>query len=326
MTGRTLAPLLVAIAVSVPVPGAAASPLDPTPASRAPALVAPGLVSTALYERDLALTPDGREMLWTIYSAGDRHGTVVSSRRADDGRWGPPEIPAIFAGHSSLEPFVTADGRWLWFASTRPLPGEAATGDWNLWRAPRSATGWGAPEALPAPVNQEGDEYYPTLTRDGSVTFTAERADSLGGEDLYRCRWVDGAWAAAENLGPAVNSPGPEFNALIHPDGAWILFGSLRAGDLGGGDLYLARADGQGGFLPAVALPAPLNSPALDFCPALSPDGSTLYFSSTRTTGDPAAARTYPDLAARLAAPGNGQGDVYQVSVEVVGGEVTEGR
>lgn len=282
-----------------------------------PMVFAPGIVSTDLYERDLTFTPDGREVYWTVFAPADRRGTIVMARRGDDGGWGHPEIPPMFVGHNSLEPFVTPDGDWLWFASTRALPGETETGDYNLWRAPRDGDGWGAPEALPEPIRGEGDEYYPSLTRDGVVYFTAERDDGLGGEDLYRSRPLDGGWSQVENLGPNVNSAGPEFNALVHPDREWILFGSARDGDAGGGDLYISFADGDG-WTAAVALPVPLNSPSLDFCPALSADGRWFYFSSRRSLDAPDAPTTYDELVAPLRAPGNGQCDIFWVDAKVL--------
>jgi hypothetical protein len=282
-----------------------------------PIVFAPGLVSTDLYERDLAFTPDGREVYWTVFAPADRQGTIVMARRGDDGSWGHPEIPQTFVGHNSLEPFVTADGGWLWFASTRALPGETGTGDYNLWRAPRDGDGWGTPEALPEPIRGDGDEYYPSLTRDGVLYFTAERDGGLGGEDLYRSRPVDGGWSPLENLGPNVNSAGPEFNALVHPDRDWILFGSAREGDAGGGDLYISFADGDG-WTAAVALPVPLNSPSLDFCPSLSPGGDWLYFSSRRSLDAPGVPATYDELVTPLRAPGNGQCDIFWVDATVL--------
>ena len=98
--------------------------LGETPPGTSPKLFAQGFVSTGMYERDTAWTPDGRELYWTVMAPVSQRGTIVAARMRDDGTWSRPFIPTIFRGSSDIEPFVTPDGRWLWFASTRPLPGE----------------------------------------------------------------------------------------------------------------------------------------------------------------------------------------------------------
>jgi WD40-like Beta Propeller Repeat len=281
----------------------------------APALFAPGIVDTDLNQRDTAWTPDGRELYYSLVNGGT--GTIVRLRQLADGSWSQPAIPAFLGTGPALEPFITADGRWFYFASPRPLPGETEEGDWNLWRAPRTGDDWGQPVPLPASVNGPGDEYYPTLTRRGELVFTAKRDGSLGGEDLYLARADGDGFAAPENLGPQVNSPGPEFNALIAPDGRWILFGSARAGDSGGGDLYISFAAGDG-WTPAVALPEPLNSAALDYCPALSPDGSLLFFTSRRVPAGTPRPSTYGELVAQLHTPANGSNNLWWVDAAVL--------
>ena len=218
-----------------------------------------------------------------------------------------------------VEAFVSPAGGELYFASKRPLADGTNEKDWDLWMVRRTESGWSEPENLGPTINSSGGEYYPSLTADGTLYFTAEREDTLGGEDIYRSRRSpDGTWAEPENLGPAVNSPAPEFNAMIAPDGGFLIFGSVREGDVGGGDLHVSFRAGDGSWLPAVNLGEPINSPTLDYCPALAADGSVLFFTSRRTPDGPAMPPAFDALDATLRGAFNGSSNLWWVDAAVI--------
>lgn len=273
-------------------------------------------LATALAERDTAWTPDGNELYHSVYERN--RGVIVVRRRLPDGSWSAPEFAPFASRYSELEPFVTADGRWLYYISKRPLPGETETGDYNLWRVERLGDGWGTPEPLPEPVASGHQEFYPSLTADGDLVYTSDRPGSLGGEDIWVASPDGDDWAEPVNLGPAVNTPGPEFNSLIAPDGSWLIFGSAREGDVGGGDMYIAFRGPDGAFLPAVNMGEPINSPVLDYCPALSPDGGILFFTSSRVPAGEPEPTSYAELEASVTGPGNGRDNIWWVSAGVL--------
>jgi Tol biopolymer transport system component len=272
-------------------------------------------IATALAERDTAWTPDGRQL---FYSVNERNRGVILTRHEGADGWSSPEFAAFSGEHPDLEPFVTADGAWLVFISKRPLPGEAEPGDWNIWRLPRVGDGWGAAEPLLEPVNSGHQEFYPSLTISGDLYFTSDRPGGLGGEDIWRAEWTGDGWAEPEDLGPAVNSPGPEFNSLIAPDGSWLIFGSVREGDVGGGDMHIAFRGPDGEFLPSVNMGAPINSTALDYCPALSPDGSIFFFTSSRVPAGGPEPASFADLENLMAGPANGRDNIWWMSAEAI--------
>lgn len=266
--------------------------------------------------RDISWTPDGQQLFFTIWGRG--RGTIVTVARTGD-VWGQPEI-APFSGRSSdLEPFVSPAGDELFFASRRPLTGGTEEKDWDLWAVRRTVSGWGEPANLGPTINTPGGEYYPSLTADETLYFTSERPDTLGGEDIYRSRRLpDGSWSEPENLGPAVNSPGPDYNALIAPDESFLIFGSVREGDVGGGDLHIAFRDEDGSWLPARNMGDPINSTTLDYCPALSPDGRLLFFTSRRVPEEHGRPTTYPALDAALRGPFNGSSNLWWVDAAII--------
>jgi len=280
-------------------------------------------LATGLGERDTAFTSDGTELYYSMWER--RHGYLLTRTDGPDG-WSEPEFaPFASPAYPELEPFITADGTWLYFISKRPLPDGGEPENFNLWRVPRVEGGWGAPELLPEPVNSEHEEFYPSLTTDGDLYFTSDRPGSLGGEDIWWAEWTGDGWAEPENLGPSVNSPGPEFNSLIAPDGSWLIFGSVREGDAGGGDLHIAFRGPDGDFLPSMNMGQPINSSALDYCPALSPNGSIFFFTSSRVPdGDPDPT-TFGELEALASGPSNGRDNIWWVSSRVIEGLRPEG-
>mgnify|MGYP001822770868 FL=1 len=280
-------------------------------------------LATGLGERDTTFTSDGSELYYSMWER--RHGYLLTRTDGPDG-WSEPEFaPFASPAYPELEPFITADGTWLYFISKRPLPDGGEPESFNLWRVPRADGGWGAPELLPEPVNSEHEEFYPSLTTDGDLYFTSDRPGGLGGEDIWWAEWTGDGWAEPENLGPSVNSPGPEFNSLIAPDGSWLIFGSVREGDAGGGDLHIAFRGPDGDFLPSMNMGEPLNSSALDYCPALSPDGSIFFFTSSRVPdGDPDP-MTFGELEALASGPSNGRDNIWWVSSRVIEGLRPEG-
>jgi Tol biopolymer transport system component len=146
----------------------------------------------------------------------------------------------------------------------------------------RLAGGWSEPIHLGPAINSEKDEYYPSVTREGHLYFTSEREGGPGKEDIYRAEYFNGSWLTARPLDTGVNSAYYEFNAYVSPDESLLIFTSYgRSDDTGRGDLYFSKKNTDGSWSPATNLKA-ANSTDLDYCPFVSPDGKTLYYTSEK--------------------------------------------
>ena len=170
-------------------------------------------------------------------------------------------------------------------------------------------------------VNTGEDEFYPSVARNGNLYYTAQYKNGVGKEDIFLAHYDKGRYADPVALDTGVNSKAYEFNAYVSPDESIILFTSYgRKDDKGRGDLYMSVKDASGHWLPAVNLAA-INSNKLDYCPFISPDGSTLFFTSERInipSSFTGTAATVSHLKALFTSPQNGGGDLYWINFEAL--------
>jgi hypothetical protein len=101
-------------------------------------------INASGYERDLAISPDGKEVFFTRQDSTGRKQQIMHLRKLADGSWSQP-APAWFSGtHRDLEPFFSPDGKKLFFASDRPKPGRSGT-DVDIWVMEKTKKGWSEP-------------------------------------------------------------------------------------------------------------------------------------------------------------------------------------
>jgi Tol biopolymer transport system component len=177
------------------------------------------------------------------------------------------------------DPWLTPDGRTLYFISDRPTPARPDKRDFDLWRAKRTPAGWSAPEHLGEAVNSPGQELGPEL-HGATLYFASSHTGGAGGLDLYAAP-VDGDPAvvlpgAPRALPAPLNSPRSESDPTFSAEGRTIVFWrSVDARLL----LHVADRDGEGWSTPR-PLPDAANPGAMQITPSFVPGGATLVFAS----------------------------------------------
>jgi hypothetical protein len=177
---------------------------------------------------------------------------------------------------------LSADGLEI-YGDTLNWPG--GYGDWDLWvaRRPTIDDGWGDPENLGPTVNSSSYEVCSYISADGlSLYFGSGRPNGYGGADLWvtKRQTKDDDWGPPENLGPIVNSAAMENGSWISADGLELYFDSNRDGGLGTVDIWITkRATKNDSWGEPVNLGYPVNSPASEVYPFVSPNGLLLLFS-----------------------------------------------
>jgi Tol biopolymer transport system component len=197
-------------------------------------------VSDARCEDEAFFEPDGRALIFSrSESPGQRELGFFRSERTATG-WGNPTPYEVPKGAKS--PVFTGDGQSLYFHML--VPDAAGKTSADLFVARRAGGKWGAPENLGAAVNSPQADLELTLSADGgTLVFSSWRPGGQGLCDLYiSTRDAKGAWTAARNLGPAINTNGQEGSARLSPDGRTLYF--TACGDRPPLEIFTSSFDG----------------------------------------------------------------------------------
>ena len=235
-------------------------------------LLGPGVISTSLPEFATSFHPNGN-MVFFNRTDKDRKQIfhLVSTRTGEV--WSQPKpLPFSHESWRALDPFVSPDGKRLYFSSNRPPKKGDARSDFNTWFVTIDPSGnFGPPQIMDPPFNSEDSEIFVSVSRTGNAYFSV--FNDTGRQGVFRCRRQGESWKREK-----VDLPDSAGNPLIHPDESYLIFAadSPRGED---SDLYIAHRKGEG-FGKAIPLGPSVNTLWAEFAPGLH-DGY-LYFTSER--------------------------------------------
>ena len=227
------------------------------------------------------------------------------------------EIVSFSGEFQDIEPFFSPDGSQLFFASNRPINSDSERKDYNIWVSKKENDTWGAPSPLSDKINTEGEEFYPSVSKDGNLYFTATREDGIGREDIFVSKYENGEYSDPMVLDSTVNTTAYEFNAYINPEEDLLIYSSFgRKDGLGGGDLYYSKKDENGNWTVARNMGAPINSEKLDFCPFVDYSNNNFYFTSERAKEFDQKINSLEELENISNNVLNGMGNIYRINME----------
>jgi len=281
-----------------------------------PQIFEPGTISTGDYESHVQFSSDGKTVYFLKCTPMFSFWTIVESH-LQNGHWSQPEVCPFSGQFSDADPFITPDGKKFFFISNRPVNGKPKE-DMDIWVMEKMNVGWSEPRNLGLPVNSDANEWFPTITKDGTLYFGSERSGGRGNCDIYRTKFKDGNYLTAENLGDSINTPFSEYEPLIAPDESFMIYESGMAGGFGSGDLYISY-NRNGIWSVGRNLGSKINSPGYELGAKFSPDGKYFFWMSTREIPDGMSVkRNYGKLLERLHSAGNGLGDIYWIDASVI--------
>jgi hypothetical protein len=274
------------------------------------------VISTPLYQRDLAISPQRNELIYTLGDYKQNKRCLVVLNQINE-NWTDAKILNISGKYQDIEPFYSNNGNRLYFASNRPIYNDITRDDYNIWYSDRIEDGWSEPIALDSIINTRGDEFFPSLSDKGNLFFTATRDDGIGREDIFMSEFIDNEFTVPKPLPGEINTSKFEFNAYISPEENLIIFSSFgRSDGFGGGDLYISRKDDSGNWTASKNLGKSINSTKLDYCPFVDWKSRNFYFTSERMLLDTKKLENIDELKGLSNSALNGFGNIFKIGFD----------
>lgn len=112
--------------------------------------------------------------------------------------------------YSCAHAALNKDGSKLYFSSDMP----GTYGGMDLWVSNRTSNGWDIPKNLGSTINTLGNEVFPSVADNGTVYFSSNGHEGIGGLDLYST--IDSAQGFSRpiNLGAPFNSSDDDFGLI----------------------------------------------------------------------------------------------------------------
>ncbi len=172
---------------------------------------------------------------------------------------------------------------------------------------------WGPAERLPDSVNSPYLDWGVCVSADGdTIYFLSDRGGNM---DIYTSRREGGGWTQATRLPAPINSSGLEGGPCLSWNGRRLYFDRFESGKKV--NIYVAVREG-GGWSKPYKIPGEVNNDNYGVTnPAVSADGSTLYFVGQDWPANQARFNIY---SSKWTSSGWGK-PVYLAGINTAGGE-----
>ncbi|WP_276346170.1 OmpA family protein [Daejeonella sp. JGW-45] len=185
------------------------------------------------------ISPDGNYLFFTGCNRPDGLGRCdIYISKWEGSEWSKPfnlGAPINTPGWES-QPSISADGRTLYFVSTR----NGGRGGYDIWKSDLGTEGWNTPVNLGPQINTAYDEQSPFIHPDDeTLYFSSNGWPGLGNKDLFITRRKEGTgWEKPRNLGYPINTFREESGLSLNSSGSLAFFASDKEGGSGGFDVY----------------------------------------------------------------------------------------
>ncbi|MFO7656262.1 MAG: OmpA family protein [Bacteroidales bacterium] len=171
-------------------------------------------INTLFNETHASFANNGNTLIFTSNRPGGYGGLdIYRSEKDRNGEWSPAVNlgPVINTASNEDTPFITFDGKRIWFSSG----GHYNMGGYDIFYADADAAGnWGNPSNAGYPLNTPDDDLFFFPIKDGTTGYHAKYSDNLfGSMDIFRFELLSKAnparFRVRGQLKPAGNQPLP---------------------------------------------------------------------------------------------------------------------
>ena len=177
-----------------------------------------------------SITTDGKKMYFTVCNREGSVGKcdIYMSEKLGNGWSVPINVgEPLNSNLSEKQPFISSDGKTLYFASNRP----GGKGNFDIWYSTCDDQGkWSNPLNMGDSINTPEDEQSPFIHPDNhTFYFSSEGWPGMGGYDIFYSRKNNkNEWSKATNIGYPINTNADEIGLIVNAKGENAYFASDR--------------------------------------------------------------------------------------------------
>lgn len=197
----------------------------------------PAIINTKKHESSATFSADGKTMYFNRGSdkrvkIGGEKVAMVKIYKAEfvDGKWtNITMLPFSSDTYSVEHPFLTKDGKKLYFASD--MPGTFGSMDIFVVDVNEDGT-YSQPRNLGETINTIHREQFPFVTEEGTLYFASDGHQGNGNLDIFMSlKLSNSEFDKPLNLGSTINSEMDDFNFILDDKNNKGYFASNRTGD-----------------------------------------------------------------------------------------------
>lgn len=251
-------------------------------------------VNSAKDEQAPFIAPDGKVMYWTVAHhpkniGGEKDPGDIWMSIWTGSSWSQPQHGGALINNSAYNAVcgISHDGNRL-FLLGHYAPDQQPVSSQGVSVSLKETTGWSPPQSINIPYFMDrGKETHGYLsTTLGVFVFSAESYVTVGAEDIYISKLVNGQWSEPINLGTTINTTRQELSPSLSADGMFLYFASNGRKNYGATDIYYSQRldDSWTNWSQPVNMGANVNSEGRELFYRTYPESGFALFTSTHNS------------------------------------------